>query len=187
MCSSDLAGYWTAPGGKLLPGEDPEMGVRREIREETGLELGRVDLRLVVSETAAHPAYNWLLFIFRSVFADAEGPPGEDPPPLPQAPAGLRAGGILTREGRLDWVPRDRLAQLQLHEVDRCLLPYVLAPEGAPRYYVRIRYGDAGQVEALHVQILPAGREAGEPPRKPGRGRGLGRTGRRVSDSPSSR
>ncbi len=31
------AGYWEFPGGKLDPGESPELGVRREIEEETGL------------------------------------------------------------------------------------------------------------------------------------------------------
>lgn len=29
--------YWTLPGGGLEPGESPENGARREVREETGL------------------------------------------------------------------------------------------------------------------------------------------------------
>lgn len=32
-------GYWDIPGGFLEPGEHPIDGVRREIREETGLEV----------------------------------------------------------------------------------------------------------------------------------------------------
>ena len=37
--------YWQLPGGGILPGEDPEAAVLRELREETGLD-GRLD-RLV--------------------------------------------------------------------------------------------------------------------------------------------
>jgi 8-oxo-dGTP diphosphatase len=31
---------WGPPGGRLHPDEDPEQGLRREIREECGLEIG---------------------------------------------------------------------------------------------------------------------------------------------------
>ncbi|OGO41458.1 MAG: hypothetical protein A2Z04_06870, partial [Chloroflexi bacterium RBG_16_57_9] len=32
-------GYWDTPGGFLEPGEHPEQGVIREIKEETGLDI----------------------------------------------------------------------------------------------------------------------------------------------------
>jgi ADP-ribose pyrophosphatase YjhB (NUDIX family) len=38
---------WGIPGGFLMHGEQPEEGVRRELREETGLELESVELVLV--------------------------------------------------------------------------------------------------------------------------------------------
>ena len=41
-------GKWIGVGGKIEPGETPEEGVRREIREETGLEPGEVTLRGLV-------------------------------------------------------------------------------------------------------------------------------------------
>jgi len=56
-----FAGYWTAPGGKLLPHEDPREAVLREVREETELVLEEPELRLIASETGPE-YYNWLLF-----------------------------------------------------------------------------------------------------------------------------
>lgn len=44
------AGKWQLPGGGLHAGENPEDGVRREVKEETGLDLKGVPLRILSRE-----------------------------------------------------------------------------------------------------------------------------------------
>jgi 8-oxo-dGTP diphosphatase len=45
---------WGVPGGFLTAGEQPEEAVRRELREETGLELDSVELVFVRSLAHVH-------------------------------------------------------------------------------------------------------------------------------------
>ncbi len=42
---------YTLPGGYVRPGESPEEGAARELREEVGVEVSASDLRLAYSET----------------------------------------------------------------------------------------------------------------------------------------
>jgi 8-oxo-dGTP diphosphatase len=55
-------GTWTFPGGKLDYGESFEDGVRRELKEETGMELGRVKLICVSNEKNEYAHYVTLGF-----------------------------------------------------------------------------------------------------------------------------
>lgn len=44
-----LKDAWDIPGGRINFGEDPEQGLRREIREETNLELEKIEKIIDVS------------------------------------------------------------------------------------------------------------------------------------------
>lgn len=60
-----LKGYWSLPGGVLETGETAEEGVRREVFEETGLEVRPVSLvtvfeRILRDEKGA-PEYHYVL------------------------------------------------------------------------------------------------------------------------------
>lgn len=56
-------GCWDTPGGYLEPWEAPEDGVRREVREETGLEIEPTELLAILVDTYAEPgAYTLNLY-----------------------------------------------------------------------------------------------------------------------------
>lgn len=54
---------WGLPGGGMKPGEDPEQCVRREVREELGLELGEVTSLGTLEETLSGAPHTAHLFM----------------------------------------------------------------------------------------------------------------------------
>ena len=96
------AGKWIGLGGHLLENESPEECVRREVREEAGLEL--LDLRLRGILTFILPDWgNELTFLYTAKAEEKD---------LPEC-----------AEGVLRWVPVGEVENLPLWEGDRFFLP----------------------------------------------------------------
>lgn len=104
-------GLWIPPGGKVELGEAPHETARREMREETGLEIETLHMRGFCTEVSPQPDWMWFLFIF--VTRQFHGTLQADP-----------------REGRLEWFSIDTyLSDLPIPQADRIFAPRVLALE----------------------------------------------------------
>jgi 8-oxo-dGTP diphosphatase len=107
-------GKYNGLGGKMEPGEDVAACMRREIREEAGIEC--VDMRL--RGTLNWPGFgkngeDWLGFVF--VIDRYTGTCLESNP-----------------EGTLAWVPLDALDTVPMWEGDRHFLPMVFDADPRP-------------------------------------------------------
>ena len=106
-------GLYTGLGGKVEPGEDVTSAVRRELREEAGIEAVSLRLRGTVSwPVLAGPGEDWFGFVF--VVDEFTGEPF-----------------AANDEGTVHWVPRDRLGTLPLPPGDTAWLDLVFDPEVA--------------------------------------------------------
>lgn len=100
-------GKYNGLGGKMETGEDIAACMRREIREEAGIECESMRLRGSLNWPGfGKHGEDWLGFIF--IIDRYSGQPlGSNP------------------EGTLEWVERDRLMELPMWEGDRHFLPLV--------------------------------------------------------------
>lgn len=113
-------GKWNGLGGKVERDEDVAAGMRREIREEAGVEVTSMRLRGTISWPGFGPnGEDWLGFVFLVDGWDGTPPERND-------------------EGDLAWIPRARLvaacsddeterdaADLPMWDGDRFFLPMV--------------------------------------------------------------
>jgi 8-oxo-dGTP diphosphatase len=100
-------GKYNGLGGKLDPGEDVVACLRREVREEAGVECDELVLRGTVSWPGfGKQGEDWFGFVFR--IDRFSGTPKTDNP-----------------EGTLEWVEVARILELPLWEGDRHFLPLV--------------------------------------------------------------
>ena len=127
--ADENAGKWIGPGGHLLENESPEECVRREVREETGLEM--YDLRLRGILTFILPDWgNELTFLYTAKTEETA---------LPECP-----------EGVLRWVPFDEVADLPLWEGDRIFLP--LLREREECFSLKLVYAPGGALAEYHLE-----------------------------------
>lgn len=139
-----MKGLWHGVGGKLLPGENPEQGMAREIREETGIEAEPEDLRfagILLWEFGPVKREGMYVFVMRL--------PNRFKYPTPAA----------TDEGLLQWLPLDWLCNPDNHGVAehiRRLLPVILHEEEPHEFRVTLAGNTLVELEALPLYTQTA-------------------------------
>jgi 8-oxo-dGTP diphosphatase len=107
-------GKYNGLGGKVEPNEDVLTCMRREIREEAGLECTSMRFRGTINWPGfGKQGENWLGFVF--VIDQYSGIPKTS-----------------NAEGTLEWVALQRLHELSLWEGDRHFLPLVFDADPQP-------------------------------------------------------
>ena len=100
-------GKYNGLGGKMEEGENIVSCLKREIKEEAGIDCLKIVLRGTINWTGfGAKGENWLGFIFR--VDRFKGVPHHE-----------------NSEGKLSWHPIDSLANLPMWEGDRLFLPMV--------------------------------------------------------------
>ena len=127
-------GKYNGLGGKLEPTEDVVVGMRREIREEAGIECQDMQLRGTISWPGFGPqGEDWFGFLF--VITAYRGQP-------------FSSNG----EGDLEWIELDRLVRLPLWEGDRFFLPLVFDDDTRPFHGV-MPYRDGRMLSWSYCRI----------------------------------
>ena len=98
-------GKWNGLGGKFNDGESPEECAIREIKEESGLIVKNLILKGFITFPNFDGVDDWHVFIF--IIDDFEGKM------------------IDSSEGKLEWIPNDKLEDLNLWEGDKIFLKWV--------------------------------------------------------------
>ena len=118
-------GKYNGLGGKLEPDEDIIAGLKREIREEAGVECEEIVLRGTISWPGfGKDGEDWFGFIFR-VDRFSGNPLNENP------------------EGTLSWIPVEKILDLPLWAGDRYFLPLVFSDD--PRQFHGVMPYDGGK------------------------------------------
>ena len=132
---------WIGIGGKFEEGESPFDCIKREVKEETGFILNKVEYRglvTFVSRTSdgAEPYYELMHIFWSDDFSKAGAPASLE---LPECD-----------EGELEWVPKEKMNDLPHWESDELFLE--LIEKRAPFFSIKVEYLDGKMIKALQEQ-----------------------------------
>jgi len=103
-------GKWNGLGGKFENGESPEDCVRREVREEAGIQVEALDMHGILTFPQFAEEQDWYVFVFTC--EDFAGTPNEE-----------------SSEGKLEWIPNEDLLELNLWEGDKHFLRWMTSSQ----------------------------------------------------------
>ncbi|PJB00136.1 MAG: DNA mismatch repair protein MutT [Ignavibacteriales bacterium CG_4_9_14_3_um_filter_30_11] len=98
-------GKWNGLGGKLEKGETPEECAIRELKEEAGLIVKNPTLKGIITFPDFDGVEDWYVFIF--TITEYSGKIIDSP------------------EGKLEWIPNDKLTSLNLWDGDKIFLGWL--------------------------------------------------------------
>ncbi|MBC7340095.1 MAG: NUDIX hydrolase [Firmicutes bacterium] len=151
-------GVWRAPSGGVHAGEDPEEGIRREMREETGLDvrlaryLLRIDATFVSGEGDGRREQAWV----SHVFAARPASPGPEAGEIAPGPEGKEAAEIA-----LDPEDREEIACARWVTIDELQGPIRQALLDTGRGLFRYRVLLTDLAVAALAEMEPPGGSAG--------------------------
>lgn len=114
-------GKWISVGGKLEKGETPDECARREIFEETGLVVKKMDFKGIITFPDFTPDTDWYTYVFKVTEFEGE----------------LLSDSV---EGTLEWVPYDQVLQKPTWEGDYEIFKWILEDE--PFFSAKFTYAD---------------------------------------------
>jgi len=99
-------GKWNGLGGKFEQGESPEDCVIREVKEESGLDIIKPNLKGFITFPLFDGVDDWYVFLFT---------------------ADNFSGKIIdSNEGKLEWIPNNELFSLNLWDGDKIFIKWLL-------------------------------------------------------------
>lgn len=104
--NKDMAGLWEFPGGKVDPGERPEMTLIRELREELGIQVQEACIAPLTFASHTYPQFQLLmpLWVCRRWEGEVKALEGQE----------------------LAWVRPNRLRDYPMPPADEPLIPHLV-------------------------------------------------------------